>query len=135
MLCDLWTSPRPGSRRSPALPWPARRALYSCPQQVATAAPGGGVSNIPYGFPGRIGLTFQPSKAFFAPCDLMPFIQTSVRLRRAFAILMALASLATGPALAEGFKFGQPDESDRIEKEAREDRIADQLSTPCRAGI
>src|SRR5207253_2518770 len=66
---------------------------------------------------------------------LMPFIQTSVRSRRAFAILVALASLTTGPALAEGFKFGQPDESDRIEKEAREDRIADQLSTPCRAGI
>src|SRR2546430_16862921 len=53
-------------------------------------------------------------------CDLMPFIQNSVRLRRAFAILMALASLAAVPALAEGFKFGQPDESDRIEKEARE---------------
>ena len=65
----------------------------------------------------------------------MPFIQASVRLRRALAILVAFVSLATGPALAEGFKFGQPDESDRIEKEAREDRIADQLSTPCRAGI
>src|SRR6266436_7546198 len=124
-----------GSRRSPAFPPASPYGLWSCPPQVATAAPGGGVSNIPYGFPGRIGLTSQPTKAFFATCDLMLFIQTSVRLRRAFAILMALASLAAVPALAEGFKFGQPDESDRIEKEAREDRIADQLSTPCRAGI
>ena len=65
----------------------------------------------------------------------MPFIQASVRLRRASAILVALVALATGPALAEGFKFGQPDESDRIEQEAREARISDQLSTPCRAGI
>src|ERR1700674_3560302 len=65
----------------------------------------------------------------------MPSSQASVRLKRAFVILAMLIPLATGPALAEGFKFSQPDESDRIEKEAREDRIADQLSTPCRAGI
>src|ERR1700688_5004878 len=65
----------------------------------------------------------------------MSSIHSSSPLRRALAILVTLASLATGPALAEGFKFGQPDESDRIEQEAREARIADQLSTPCRAGI
>ncbi len=58
-----------------------------------------------------------------------------MRLTRAFAILGMLVPLATGPALAQDFKFSKPDESDRIEKEAREDRIADQLSTPCRAGI
>src|SRR6202011_2230684 len=105
-----------------------------CPTNCNARA-GREVSNIPYGFPGRIGLTFQRSKAFPAPCDLMPFIQASERLRRASAILVALASLATGPALAEGFKFGQPDESDRIEQEDREARIGAQLSTPCRAGI
>jgi hypothetical protein len=36
---------------------------------------------------------------------------------------------------AQGFKFSQPDESDRIEEEARQSRIAENLSTPCRAGI
>lgn len=43
--------------------------------------------------------------------------------------------LASGPALAQGFKFSQPDESDRLEQEARQDRIAEQLSTPCRAEL
>jgi len=38
-------------------------------------------------------------------------------------------------ASAQGFKFSQPDEADRLEQEAREDRIADQLSTPCRAEL
>jgi len=41
------------------------------------------------------------------------------------------------PALAgaQGFKFSQPDEADRAEQEARESRIAEQLSTPCRAEL
>ena len=41
------------------------------------------------------------------------------------------------PALAgaQGFKFSQPDEADREEQEARESRIAEQLSTPCRAEL
>ena len=44
--------------------------------------------------------------------------------------------MLAGPALAEsGFKFSQPDDSDRAENDARQDRIAEQLSTPCRAGI
>ncbi|TMG84822.1 MAG: hypothetical protein E6H74_06040 [Betaproteobacteria bacterium] len=70
-----------------------------------------------------------------APCDLVPSIQVSSPLRRALAIFVVLIPLATGPAAAQGFKFSQPDESDRIENEARQDRIADQLSTPCRAGL
>jgi hypothetical protein len=73
------------------------------------------------------------------PCELVPSIPTTLPLKRVLAALATLACLAAGPAVAaEGFKFGQPDESDRAEKEAqdaREDRIADQLSTPCRAGI
>lgn len=93
------------------------------------------MSNIPYGFPSRIGLTFQGFKTLYAPCDLVPTIHASMRLTRAFAILVMLVPLSTSPALAQDFKFSKPDESDRIEKEAREDRIADQLSTPCRAGI
>ncbi|HEY2968550.1 MAG TPA: hypothetical protein VGK75_09300 [Casimicrobiaceae bacterium] len=50
-------------------------------------------------------------------------------------MLALLAVLASGPASAQGFKFSQPDESDRLEKEARENRIAEQLSTPCRAEL
>jgi hypothetical protein len=36
---------------------------------------------------------------------------------------------------AQEFKFSQPDDSDRLEQEARQNRIAEQLSTPCRAEI
>ena len=51
-------------------------------------------------------------------------------------ILTALALAAlTGPAVAQGFKFSQPDETDRIESEARQAKIAEQLSTPCRAAL
>ena len=53
--------------------------------------------------------------------------------------MLALPFLvASGSAGAQGFKFGQPDEADRLEQEAqeaRESRIAEQLSTPCRAAI
>ncbi|HEY5310238.1 MAG TPA: hypothetical protein VIK97_17120 [Casimicrobiaceae bacterium] len=55
---------------------------------------------------------------------------------RACSVLALLASLATGPATAQqGFKFSQPDEEDRAANEARQNRIAEQLSTPCRASI
>src|SRR5689334_16550619 len=58
-----------------------------------------------------------------------------MRLKPAFAILLTLAALAAGSAAAEGFKFSQPDEADRAESEARQNRIAEQLSTPCRADL
>ncbi len=54
---------------------------------------------------------------------------------RIFATAATLALMATGPALAQGFKFSQQDESERMENEARQSRIAEQLSTPCRASI
>jgi hypothetical protein len=53
----------------------------------------------------------------------------------ALPILLVLGLLACGPAGAQGFKFSQPDESDRLEQEARQSQIAEQLSTPCRAGL
>jgi len=53
----------------------------------------------------------------------------------ALSTLILLAQLAAGPVVAQGFKFSQPDESDRIEQEARQSQIAEQLSTPCRAGL
>ena len=46
-----------------------------------------------------------------------------------------LAQVASGPAGAQEFKFSQPDDSERLEQEARQSRIAEQLSTPCRAEI
>jgi hypothetical protein len=51
-------------------------------------------------------------------------------------LLTALALAAmSGRAAAQGFKFSQPDDSDRIENEARQAKIAEQLSTPCRASL
>jgi hypothetical protein len=50
------------------------------------------------------------------------------------AVATMLIMLA-GLAHAQGFKFSQPDESDRLEEQARQSRIAENLSTPCRAGI
>lgn len=50
-------------------------------------------------------------------------------------MLVVLAGLASGAAGADGFKFSQPDDSDRLEEEARQNRIAEQLSTPCRATL
>jgi hypothetical protein len=59
-----------------------------------------------------------------------------MRPRHAFALLALLAPLAAGPVWAQqGFKFSQADESDRQEQEARQSRIAAQLSTPCRAEL
>ena len=57
--------------------------------------------------------------------------------RRALALLAFLLPLSFGTALAQqqGFKFSQPDDSERVEQEARQSRIAEQLSTPCRAEI
>src|SRR3982751_4470317 len=59
-----------------------------------------------------------------------------MRVRSIAAFMIALCTLCIAPlACPQGFKFSQPDESDRLEQEAREDRIADQLSTPCRAEL
>ena len=58
-----------------------------------------------------------------------------MRPKLVLATLLTLAALAIGPAGAEGFKFSQPDEADQAESEARQSRIAEQLSTPCRADL
>jgi len=50
----------------------------------------------------------------------------------------AVATLPVAPAVAQGFKFSQPDESakqDAADEAARQAMIADQLSTPCRAEL
>src|SRR4029450_10159668 len=51
----------------------------------------------------------------------------------AFAVLFACVS--AGPAAAQGFKFSQPDDNANMENAARQDRIAYELSTPCRADL
>lgn len=55
---------------------------------------------------------------------------------RAFVVSSCFAlALTGGPAFAQGFKFSNPDpsqEADRAAQAAREDRIAYELSTPCR---
>ena len=48
----------------------------------------------------------------------------------AFAIVVA-----AGLAHAQGFSFSKPDDDERAEREARESRIAAQLSTPCRSDL
>ncbi len=53
----------------------------------------------------------------------------------AFALLAMLVLLPAGLASAQGFKFSQPDTSAVAEEAARQERIAQQLSTPCRAEI
>jgi hypothetical protein len=58
-----------------------------------------------------------------------------MRPRPALALSALLAALLAGPAGAQGFKFAQPDDAGRAEQEARRSRIAEQLSTPCRAEI
>jgi hypothetical protein len=55
--------------------------------------------------------------------------------KRAFIMLTLLAQVGSGGAGAQGFKFSQPEDSDRQEQEARQSRIAEQISTPCRAAI
>jgi hypothetical protein len=50
-------------------------------------------------------------------------------------VIALLAAIGCGVALEQGFKFSQPDEADRQEQDARQARIAEQLSTPCRAEL
>jgi len=53
----------------------------------------------------------------------------------ALALLVLLVPLAAGPLSAQGFKFSQPDTSAQAEEAARQQRISEQLSTPCRADL
>jgi hypothetical protein len=87
-----------------------------------------------------VRVDFQPRLGYAAKliATPTPAEARSVRmsLPYAFALLVLWAPLLCGPALAQqGFKFSQPDDSDRAEQEARQGRIAEQLSTPCRAAL
>jgi len=54
---------------------------------------------------------------------------------RARSLLLLLTVVAAGPALAQGFRFSQPDDSAEREAAARDERITQDLSVPCRADI
>ena len=58
-------------------------------------------------------------------------------MRRACAssTLLLLVALAAGTALAQGFRFSQPDDTAAREAAARDERIAQDLSVPCRAEL
>jgi hypothetical protein len=58
-----------------------------------------------------------------------------MRSSSSLALAALVLSLAAPPAVSQRFSFSQPDEGDRVEREAREGRIADALSTPCRADL
>ena len=58
-------------------------------------------------------------------------------MRRACAspTLLLLVALAAGTALAQGFRFSQPDDTAAREAAARDERIAQDLSVPCGAEL
>ena len=56
-------------------------------------------------------------------------------LFRVCTLAFLLACAGAGPAAAQGFKFSQPDDNAKMEEAARQDRIAYELSTPCRADL
>lgn len=56
-----------------------------------------------------------------------------MRALHPLALILLLSLAVAGPARAQGFKFSQPDEEEKAAEEARQSRIAQQLSTPCRA--
>ena len=58
-----------------------------------------------------------------------------MNLLRISSFLLLFAPLAIGVAGAQGFRFSDPDNAQQAEQAAREDRIAYELSTPCRADL
>jgi hypothetical protein len=59
-------------------------------------------------------------------------------VRRTVGVLLLAGPLVAGVALGQGFKFSDPDpeqQADQAQQAAREDRIAYELSTPCRADL
>jgi len=54
---------------------------------------------------------------------------------RARPWLLSLALVVAAPVFAQGFSFSRPDDTEQREAAAREARIADDLSVPCRAEL
>jgi hypothetical protein len=54
---------------------------------------------------------------------------------RILVTLLCIAALAAPPVLGQGFSFSTPDTSEQAAQAAREARIVEGLSTPCRAEL
>jgi hypothetical protein len=67
----------------------------------------------------------------------MPDAALHAVIKNAIALpaLMLAVLLHVDPSPAQRFSFSQPDDSDKQEREARQDRIAQDLSVPCRADL
>jgi acid stress-induced BolA-like protein IbaG/YrbA len=57
------------------------------------------------------------------------------RRGHASSTLLLVAALVAGGAIAQGFRFSQPDDTAAREAAARDERIAQDLSAPCRAEL
>jgi ferritin-like protein len=58
-----------------------------------------------------------------------------MRRAQASSTLLLLGALVAGAALGQGFRFSQPDDTASREAAARDERIAQDLSAPCRAEL
>jgi hypothetical protein len=58
-----------------------------------------------------------------------------MRFHPTFAHAVLLVAFAAGALHAQGFKFSQPDTAAEAEEAAKQERIVQQISTPCRAEI
>jgi hypothetical protein len=58
-----------------------------------------------------------------------------MRRAQASSTLLLLGALVAGAALGQGFRFSQPDDTAAREAAARDERIAQDLSAPCRAEL
>jgi hypothetical protein len=56
-------------------------------------------------------------------------------MKLALPLALLALTLVADPVSAQRFSFSQPDDSEKQEREAREDRIARDLSVPCRADL
>jgi hypothetical protein len=55
-----------------------------------------------------------------------------MKRRRALSTVLLITAITAGAALAQGFRFSQPDDTAAREAAARDERIAQDLSVPCR---
>ena len=71
----------------------------------------------------------------FKHVTYLPLRHKAMPPKVVFALLTLLLALTAAEAGAQGFKFSQPDAAAKAEEDAKADRIAIDLSTPCRADL
>ena len=94
---------------------------------------GGDLPDSRGGFPGTVALIFEGPFAHCCACAF--FSSPDATESRRCAVRHSCRAGGRAGAAAEGFKFSEQDDADRAESEARQSRIAEQLSTPCRADL